>query len=637
MTTSLALACSACWEGGVPPNTVLMTCGLSDDEARCDDSNACTLDDRCWAGTCHGQPATYAAACDDGNPCTELDACAGEVCRGVLAPNDMPCDDLDPCTVGDICAWGVCGGNAKDCSSVADTCHTGACAPATGACEPVALADETECDDGNRCTHDDACSAGQCAGLATDCAAWNDGCNTGVCDAESGACTKVAVADGSACQDDSACTGEDTCTGGECQPGRLLDCADLTGGCMKGPCNPVDGTCAGAPIADASPCDDGDPCTGGDACLAGACTATKNLCQCDGVADGTGCDDYDACTVADACAGELCKGKAVDCSGLDNACNYGVCDPATGGCLPNPVFPGTPCDDLDPCTVADACASGGVVCQGTAKDCHALDSECLAGVCEPGTGVCTTEPRADGTACADSDPCTGFETCTAGECGGGLDICGPCHDGSAGSPCDDSNPCTGNDVCFDDGSGGLSCRGELVACTDLDSACHEGFCDPSTGACAARPRGGKAVCDDANNCTERDVCDKGTCAGIQYPVCGTTPSRCESHLPNDSVETAEALGRLASPVVVVRMRVDAPGESDWLAVALVAGELLTVNTLADCDETIDTILAVYDRDGTTVLAHADDVAGSSWARIESLAAPADGVYFVRAFSYQTGS
>lgn len=79
----------------------------------------------------------------------------------------------------------------------------------------------------------------------------------------------------------------------------------------------------------------------------------------DGVPD-DGAGDADAeddgAEIPDPCAG-------VDCSSLDGVCVTGACDPATGACRTEPRADGLPCDDRDACTDGDACRAG--ACRGT--------------------------------------------------------------------------------------------------------------------------------------------------------------------------------------------------------------------------------------------------------------------------------
>ena len=51
--------------------------------------------------------------------------------------------------------------------------------------------------------------------------------------------------------------------------------------------------------------------------------------------------------------------------------------------------------------------------------CTASDACHVAGVCNPGTGLCSNPNAPNGTGCDDANPCTSGETCTSGLCGGG--------------------------------------------------------------------------------------------------------------------------------------------------------------------------------------------------------------------------
>jgi hypothetical protein len=71
----------------------------------CSDKNACTTDDACVGATCFGGPAPN---CFDGNVCTD-DSCEPAI-GCINLPNDAICDDSDSCTLDDICEGGFCAG-----------------------------------------------------------------------------------------------------------------------------------------------------------------------------------------------------------------------------------------------------------------------------------------------------------------------------------------------------------------------------------------------------------------------------------------------------------------------------------------------------------------------------------------------
>lgn len=133
---------------------------------------------------------------------------------------------------------------------------------------------------------------------------------------------------GSACQVDLDCASE-WCAGGECAaPDCLvdLDCAELDEPCADAACDLSFKTCVLAALPDGDPCEDGDLCTSGEQCGGGVCVG----------------------------------GVALDCSGLDNVCGEGACDPDSGTCvaIPDPDLDGQPCDDGFVCTPDDHCEAG---------------------------------------------------------------------------------------------------------------------------------------------------------------------------------------------------------------------------------------------------------------------------------------
>ena len=530
----------ACNVGVCNPVTGLCDREPINEGGACDDGNGCTENDTCSAGVCGGTP----------KDCSALDgACVSGVCLGTTGICTVEpfneggaCDDGDACTGNDTCAGGLCAGAAVDCSGLTDACNDGACIGSSGLCAAVPANEGGTCDDGDLCTINDSCAGGVCAGEVVDCSALDSDCTLGVCDPDTGACMAVAVSEGGACDDGDGCTVNDACVSGACV-GELKDCSALEDACNLGACIGTSGVCAAVPANDGGACDDGDACTGADTCLdgvcagdavdcsglddacnIGVCAGTSGLCEAQPVNEGGTCDDGELCTVNDSCAGGTCAGVPVDCSALDDACNVGVCDPATGACVAEPRFEGGGCDDGDPCTVNDTCSVG--VCAGEPLDCSVLDDACNVGVCDANSGTCVLEPRADGTACDDGNGCTDSDACTSGVCAGVPKDCSAaddaCHVGACigttgvctavpandGGACDDGDACTAADAC----NGGV-CAGAAVDCTALDDACNIGVCVGSNGACAALPTNEAGTCDDDDLCTVNDTCSNGACAG----------------------------------------------------------------------------------------------------------------------------
>jgi hypothetical protein len=260
-------------------------------------------------------------------------------------------------------------------------------------------------------------------------------------------------------------------------------------------------------------CDDGDRCTtdacnpraqdadargcihtpvvcsgGGDAChMGGTCDPSTGLCSVVPRPDGTPCDDANACTGGDTCQLGVCAGGApVVCPPADQCHEAGTCDPLSGTCS-RPAKPdGTACDDGNACTQGDACRAG--VCTGGASvTCAAMDQCHDAGVCDPGTGTCSSPPKVDGAACSDGDACTQGDVCRAGTC-------------TAGAP---------------------------VACAPADQCHGAGVCSPATGTCTYPTMPDGTACDDGDSCTQTDTCRAGVCTGANPVVC-VAPDACHS-------------------------------------------------------------------------------------------------------------
>ncbi len=175
------------------------------DGTRCEDGNACTIDDVCGAGVCAGA----GLPCDDGNACTD-DSC--DPTGGCVHTNNSePCDDANACTSLDKCAGGTCGGTSLGCDD-ANVCTDDTCDPVHG-CAHTNNAEP--CDDGNACTSADRCAAGVCAGVAIRCDG-GDVCSKGSCDPARGcihAYTSASCNDADPGTVGDACDGAGSCVG----------------------------------------------------------------------------------------------------------------------------------------------------------------------------------------------------------------------------------------------------------------------------------------------------------------------------------------------------------------------------------------------------------------------------------------
>ena len=426
--------------------------------------------------------------------------CVNKRCKFEERPDGTVCDDGEEMTREDACNAGECVGApmVRECTDEPGPCEEKQTDPVTGDCSIVPKPNGTACDDGDLCTQIDECSQGLCAGTQpVSCSAMDDCHSPGTCDPATGECSNPEKPDGTACDDGSVCTDSDQCIGGGCL-GTPVVCDDGLF-CSFDTCDPTMGGC----VSDTSTCacqtdndcDDGNPCTGVE-----TCDTSTNLCQ---------------------------NGTPVSCSSLNDQCNQGTCNPASGQCEATPVMNGSACDDGDLCTTGDACQSGActggspVVCTPL-SDCHD------AGVCDPGTGACSNPQKSDGSVCTDGDSCTQTDECQSGACvGSNPIICSPsdqCHSTGTcdpstgactdppvinGTPCDDADLCTQADTCQDGACVGAS----PVQCTALDGCHLVGVCDPGTGVCSNPEAPDGSSCSDGFLCTTGDQCTSGSCGG----------------------------------------------------------------------------------------------------------------------------
>lgn len=259
-------------------------------------------------------------------------------------------------------------------------------------------------------------------------------------------------------------------------------------------------------------------------CLSSLCTPTTGTCEETSAPNGTACAPVDACFVTAECQSGTCTGVTPSCNHDGNLCTETACQAGTGLCVTTPLANFAICDDDNLCTVNDRCLEGD--CSGTQTPCAEDGDPCTIAACAPSTGQCVTTPQADGTACDDDDPCTSDDGCVGGTCTGGSSACahlsGPCVavtcDAETGecevtnlnddTPCDDNNPCTIQERCAD----GI-CTGGDSSCEVSDDPCTTILCDANTGDCISSPTEGLVPCDDADLCTQSDVCLNGFCVG----------------------------------------------------------------------------------------------------------------------------
>ena len=360
-------------------------------------------------GTSSGDECVTAVDCNDDNPCTE-DKCSSGVCSfDVGALNDQECDDGDPCSASDTCSNGTCKGITLDMGTICETgdcCTVGVCMP----CDPNTQECLTDlvCEESPACDDDNDCTSDSCA-----------------CDGESADCTHEAVADSAqqACEYDPALCTADTCVGGVCTKGP--DEKDDNNPCTEDICDNKTGVVTHQPIISEDPiaCDDGNPCTASDEdkCVLGSCVGGGP----------TDCDDGDPCTVdscddstEDGCV-HVAGNDGALCFRADDPCWLHACD--SGVCGDTVVEPAD-CNDNNPCTTDSCDENIGCVYEeltpGTV--CALADQPCAKGVCSFSGDdfICQlTGLASDNDPCEDGNPCTIADKCLAGNCVSSDNIC----------------------------------------------------------------------------------------------------------------------------------------------------------------------------------------------------------------------
>lgn len=375
---------------------------------------------------------------------------------------------------------------AADCVSILGEpgqCQDLVCDESTWTCALVDKTAGTSCSDGDPCTKDDSCQAGECEAGA-------DQCDCRVTE------------DCAGMEDDDLCNGTLYCRNTEIPYKCVLDTSTIVSckdtqdtTCSKSACDPELGACVMTPVEDGTACDDGDVCSDPDTCQEGVCAGNDLNCDCQDDVDCIAFDDGDLCngymvcdkaTLPYACV--VLSESVITCNdGFDTDCQYNQCDPPTGTCQMGPAEPGTDCDDGNYCTIEDACfineATGAGTCGGNGtRDCDD-DNICTNDGCDKEANKCSYV--------FNNAPCTDYNQCYDGDsCSFGF-----CVGGAIPVNCDDVNACT-----FDSCEPEVGCVYENKDCKDED-LCTVDLCDTVTGNCYTQP----TVCDDANPCT-LDAC-----------------------------------------------------------------------------------------------------------------------------------
>ncbi|MBI1825406.1 MAG: hypothetical protein HY287_05585 [Planctomycetes bacterium] len=352
---------------------------------------------------------------------------------------------------------------------------------------------------------------------------------------------------------DSLCPSDNNpCTDDACVVGvGCLHTSNDSNSCSDGLyCNGMEFCQGGACHAGTPPCDDHKTCTT-DGCneATDTCTYTSNNAACD---DGLFCNGVETCNPTKGNATTGCKaGTPVDCSGLTNQCNVGICNESLDSCQAQPVANGTSCNDGLFCTVGDSCQSG--VCTGTPRDCSD-GIGCTNDSCDETIDACVHAPN--NSKCDDGLFCNGREICdpahgnpTTGCVPGSAPCTAPCacdevHDlcdcACPTQPCPPAlecyvvqcvNPGPSGQCVYSPAGAGTACSSDGINCT-TDACDGSGNCvhTPNDSQCPAdgnpctdticHPTAGcinvnddSNACDDGLYCTVNDHCASGTCVG----------------------------------------------------------------------------------------------------------------------------
>jgi EGF-like domain len=421
-------------DAGKPDTITTGSCG----ELSCTDPATCSEKD--GKASCHC-PSGYNDVHGDGSACEHADACdkaadqaCGKHAHCVDGPDGRGCACDEPAYKGD-----------------AENCE---CADGYEQKDGLCLAS-----DGAKCGDDIDCANSHCeSGICCKQACSDPGaeCHTseGASCADGHTCKYPLAKNGSACDDAKACTADSTCKAGACVSGSKK-----------------------------TQCDDGNPCTDDSCDDAIGCKNQNNTAA---------CDDSNACTQNDHCSAGACTSTTLrDCTSGNDACNTGVCEPASGNCAKHPVADGTVCDDANSCTTTDACNAG--TCSGMGNACGPNATACSAatpnactcasnyvaqaGQCVPNSDECAQNPCSPDATCFDPSNDANTVQCT----------CKPGFSGD-GKTCSKVDPCAGNPC----GDG----RGTCAAATDGKYSCTCG-----TGYVAVA---GQCVCDMAGTFALRE-------------------------------------------------------------------------------------------------------------------------------------
>ena len=346
------------------------------DGSQCDDKDECAKasDSNCGKNAkCVNKPGSFECTCPapaykgDGKTCTCADGYVEK--EGLcLAKDGGKCSDNLDCEHSH-CQSGICCATACAMPPMECTTTEGATCEDGKTCKYPVSKDGAACDDGDACTTGSMCNGGKCI-TGTGSVSCDDKnlCTDDSCDKIIGCKNANNTA---TCDDSNPCTLNDRCTGGACGSTMLKDCTSANDACNKGECDPANGNCKKAPLADGGSCNDSNSCSVGDVCKGGTCAGPDSACG----PNANGCTQGSP----NRC---MCAAQFVD--------KNGQCAPMNDECVnQNPCSSDANCLDLsntnDPNQVRCTCKPG---FGGDGKTCYTLEP-CKNNPCGEGRGTCT--------------------------------------------------------------------------------------------------------------------------------------------------------------------------------------------------------------------------------------------------------
>ncbi|NUQ75694.1 MAG: hypothetical protein HUU21_19290 [Polyangiaceae bacterium] len=170
---------------------------------------------------CVAMPVSEGSWCDDGSfdPCSE-GQCQSGMCVSLPINDGSWCDDGLFCTINDKCVAGSCSGDPNPCAPPENPCMIGTCNEFNWSCVAVPGNNGMACEDGNFCTGGEVCSNGQCIGGVP--------ANEGMACDDANGCTGGTTCVNGTCENPQSeilmCSTGDSCCPAGCDLAQDADC-----------------------------------------------------------------------------------------------------------------------------------------------------------------------------------------------------------------------------------------------------------------------------------------------------------------------------------------------------------------------------------------------------------------------------